>query len=267
MAIKIDTTTQRYRGSAQPEPDVLLFHTTEGMGWPGYAGGGQAPHDTVRAIPGKGIEVRRHYEYGHFSKALANTSLPGETNRRGVIQVELIGTCDPKYKGNKNWYYWPEADDVVLQALADYYRPIMKTYGIPLVAPTFKAYPSSYGNNGVRMTPKQFATWSGVCGHQHSPENDHGDPGNFPITKFLKMAGKTQKKKQSPHLIVKKGSKGRWVKHAQQLLGVSVDGDFGPKTDAAVRALQKKHNLTVDGKVGAATWKVLHDNAKKKEKK
>ena len=32
------------------------------------------------------------------------------------------------------------------------------------------------------------------------------------------------------------------------------DGDFGPKTDAAVRSYQKKNGLTSDGIVGAKTW-------------
>jgi hypothetical protein len=42
---------------------------------------------------------------------------------------------------------------------------------------------------------------------------------------------------------VKKGSKGEAVKKVQQIVGATVDGQFGPKTDAAVRAYQEKHGL------------------------
>ncbi|MEV6493653.1 peptidoglycan-binding domain-containing protein, partial [Actinoplanes sp. NPDC051633] len=58
-----------------------------------------------------------------------------------------------------------------------------------------------------------------------------------------------------PWPLVRKGDKGHPVPTLQYHLRarghtVTVDGDFGPKTDAAVRAFQKQKNLGVDGIVG-----------------
>ena len=50
----------------------------------------------------------------------------------------------------------------------------MASLGAP---PTFLPYPESYGPTQVRMSPAQFARFEGICGHQHVPENTHGDPG------------------------------------------------------------------------------------------
>jgi peptidoglycan hydrolase-like protein with peptidoglycan-binding domain len=53
---------------------------------------------------------------------------------------------------------------------------------------------------------------------------------------------------------LKIGSKGEWVKKAQEKLGVNPsDGNFGDKTDKAVRLYQEKHGLTVDGIIGGKT--------------
>ena len=59
-------------------------------------------------------------------------------------------------------------------------------------------------------------------------------------------------------LLLKKGDKGENVKILQKALGgITVDGDFGAKTEAAVKAFQKSKGLTADGIVGSATQKAL----------
>lgn len=55
-------------------------------------------------------------------------------------------------------------------------------------------------------------------------------------------------------MLLKKGSKGVEVKQLQQMLGLTADGDFGPKTEEAVKQWQKDHGLTIDGIVGDKTW-------------
>jgi peptidoglycan hydrolase-like protein with peptidoglycan-binding domain len=61
-------------------------------------------------------------------------------------------------------------------------------------------------------------------------------------------------------MILALGSKGDDVKTLQVALKSSgffqdaIDGDFGPKTEAAVRSFQASRSLPVDGIVGSATW-------------
>jgi cell wall-associated NlpC family hydrolase len=53
------------------------------------------------------------------------------------------------------------------------------------------------------------------------------------------------------------GSRGDAVRQLQAKLGVAVDGDFGPQTDAAVRAFQRSRDLPVTGLVGPLTRAAL----------
>lgn len=57
--------------------------------------------------------------------------------------------------------------------------------------------------------------------------------------------------------MLRKGAQGESVEELQRLLGVGVDGAFGPVTEAAVKAFQRANGLTVDGLVGPATWRAL----------
>lgn len=62
--------------------------------------------------------------------------------------------------------------------------------------------------------------------------------------------------------LLKKGSQGEAVKKIQKIINakgykLTEDGDFGSKTEAAVKAFQKANGLEVDGEVGPMTWGVL----------
>jgi peptidoglycan hydrolase-like protein with peptidoglycan-binding domain len=66
----------------------------------------------------------------------------------------------------------------------------------------------------------------------------------------------------SPWPLVRQGDRDHPVRTLQDLLrerghSVTVDGIFGPRTDAAVRDFQRARSLTVDGIVGPQTWGAL----------
>ena len=62
--------------------------------------------------------------------------------------------------------------------------------------------------------------------------------------------------------LIKRGSKGAAVLQLQKILNskgnkLSEDSDFGPATEAAVKAFQKANHLKNDGEVGPLTWAAL----------
>lgn len=63
--------------------------------------------------------------------------------------------------------------------------------------------------------------------------------------------------------LLKKGAKNGFVRTLQEQLSkfghkLTVDGDFGAKTEAAVKDFQKTKGLQADGVVGAITWDKLN---------
>ena len=54
-------------------------------------------------------------------------------------------------------------------------------------------------------------------------------------------------------MVLKKGDKGKQVKVLQLFLNLKPDGDFGPKTEMAVKNWQRENGLKIDGIVGPKT--------------
>lgn len=84
---------------------------------------------------------------------------------------------------------------------------------------------------------------------------------NYPWDKVLRYtAGQTSRITTT----VKRGMTGGAVTVLQQMLvklgySITIDGDFGPATEKAVKGFQTVYGLEVDGIVGAMTWGKLYD--------
>jgi N-acetylmuramoyl-L-alanine amidase len=143
----------------------------------------------------------------------------GDGNRKS-IGIEICVNSDGNFTKAKNNAAW----------LIDY---LMDKYNIPI----------------DRVV--QHNHWSG----KNCPEKIRKEGWE----KFIALVKATHTPpKPYPGTLVKLGSTGQAVKDIQAALGgLVVDGVFGDKTLAKVKAFQKSKGLTVDGIVGPATWKAL----------
>ncbi|MFE0794800.1 hypothetical protein [Streptomyces mutabilis] len=209
--------TGRYSGSAM-EVNCGVVHTTEGRTVPSYSSGAMAPNVTgLPDIKARKIRWYQHFDVDESARALANRSGGVETNTANVFQIELVGTCDDKYKtswsGKRagiDYLHLPTAPDWALAEVAWLVRWLNQQHGIPLTCvKDWLAYgkdsrrpgitPASYGANPARMSMSAWRSFKGWCGHQHVPENDHGDPGNLNFARVIAIAkGQTAEPKEDP---------------------------------------------------------------------
>lgn len=194
-----DASTAAWYQSAYPgdsmESNVIVWHSTEGRNLPGYDGGALAPNFTaVPDFAAKRLKWYQHFDFDTSSRALRNAAGGVQTNTLNVSQVEIVGTCDPVthakwVRAGTPHLYTPELPDWAVRDLAAFARWAHDQHGVPLSSGLeFRTYPASYGDSSVRMTNSQWLSFTGHCGHQHVPENDHGDPGDFPVAAILSAA-------------------------------------------------------------------------------
>ena len=127
----------------------------------------------------------------------------------------------------------------------------------------------AYKRGVAAILKKLGADVSMCCGHKEYalPKGRKPDP-SFDMDKFrtdvdaiMKGGGTISPpipaKDDKDRPTLRRGAKGDLVKIVQAKVGVGADGDFGPRTEAAVRAFQGKRGLVPDGIVGPATWKAI----------
>ncbi|MYX26727.1 N-acetylmuramoyl-L-alanine amidase [Streptomyces sp. SID8381] len=277
-------------------PNTLVLHTTEGTSVVSYSNGAEAPNLT--ALPNFGMkkfDIYQHFALNRSARALVNKSGGVQTNTCNVVQVELVGSCDPahkktwgKLKAGIDYVYWPDAPEWAYDALADLIAWMHTNLGIPLSGPSeWPAYPSSYGATSARMTFAEWNAFRGICGHLHVPENDHGDPGNIPFAKILAKAkdivakagkpstgGGSSKPKPVPppfpgRNMFGPGKKNKYIKQLGERLVVKGFGkhyrvgpseEWGEADRLNVRDFQLSRaelRGDPDGLVGPLTWKLL----------
>jgi len=101
--------------------------------------------------------------------------------------------------------------------------------------------------------------------------NKYADDPQYYIDYFTKHLGEADVKPSPPKKTTKKpagkdpwlqvGSKGEQVKVVQKVVNATVDGNFGPQTEDAVKRWQAERDLHVDGIVGPATWAIIEEVA------
>lgn len=276
------------------DTNVVVWHSTEGRTLPDYSGGVSAP--TITAVPdfkAERLVWHQHFDIDVSARALVNKRGGVETNTLNVAQVEIVGTSDPathRKWGSSPHLYMAQLPEWVIRDLAAFSKWMWTEHGVPLTSGVeFKAYPGSYGDTPTRMTFDEWTAYKGHAGHQHVPENDHGDPGAFPMQAILKAAGTTTPPKppvtdppalptvslshaiaaarRDPGLPQGGATHRADVKLIEQALAKLgyldaswVDGSYGTKTLDAVRKVQRHLGYTssadVDGVVGnhSLTW-------------
>lgn len=153
---------------------TLVVHSTEGSS----IAGAVAAMDRNRSWsnwvcdPAQGIGIRTLVDDVTEDRSLRNMVGGVETNMRpGVWQLEVVGYAEQIPDYPEDWF---RRLGVILSALCD-------RTGVPRRFPyPFRRYPASYGlRASQRLSPGQWLEVDGIVGHQHVPENDHGDPGDI----------------------------------------------------------------------------------------
>lgn len=169
-----------YRGTT---PYRGVLHTTETDYYPpstsSYFGGNSWPHSTIGQAKDGTRGIFQHIPINRAARALKNKQGGVETNAAHAVQCEIVWRA-------ANAAAMPEW---LLVLVESWMRFAEAAVGINRTAVPFFGQGAGFivasENAPQRMTPEKWNAYSGWCGHQHVPENDHWDPGAIPIDRLI----------------------------------------------------------------------------------
>ncbi len=155
-----------------------VLHTTEGS----TLSGAEATLDAGKDWPHLTIEPKTSTVVQQISlnvgcRALGDANGTLATNSANAIQIEIVGLA-------KDSPTIPPAHMVFIRKVMRQIEDL-----VPIPRKSGRAF---LGNTAVNTTPrnrmsvKEWSVFSGWCGHQHVPGQDHWDPGAIDIDELLK---------------------------------------------------------------------------------
>lgn len=167
-------------------PYRIVLHSTEGASYAGarsaYRSARVSPHFTASYEAGR-FQLWQHVALDRAATALEHRAGTVHTNRQSAIQIEVVAFAAKPA--------WPAG---LISGVADLINWIMAQTGAQPTAARFIPYPASYGeSNGVRFSTAEWLAFNGVCGHQHVPNQSHGDPGAINVAALLPATATVQR--------------------------------------------------------------------------
>ena len=179
-----------------------ILHTTEGTSYAGarqaYTDGG-VPHFTVAPNFRKNRgEIFQHFPLSSRATALRDENTALKENRAHAIQIEIVGTCDERKRDTfpeglfiKDWPSWYVAAVGRLMRWLEENRGVASASTLEWKSFAKGTAAGSFGaSNGVRLSKAGYTAYSGWLGHQHVPDNVHGDPGDIDLVALLAVKPK-----------------------------------------------------------------------------
>lgn len=224
--------------TAVPNPQRLNMPTLRSLR------DGRKASDKLKALPGPLAQLGLARDGTYFVVAAGKAIHAGEGSFKGVTGNSRFIGIEAENAGTPDDFPWP---DVQLDAYHRGVASILKHLGKDA---------------------------SFCCGHKEFAPGRKPDP-NLDMNKFREsVAGFISNTAPAPTLIpavepaaaagaggprptLRRPSTGELVKTVQAKVGVNADGNFGPKTEAALRAFQRNQGLVPDGIVGPKTWAAL----------